>query len=886
MGQELSMTRQEDDGSGCVLHRHRPRLGVTVIVAGAALIVFTPWFVFTPLFGAARSQEPLVSLPGVGDDSASVEDPVVDGVEAAESDAIRLGHSRHGEVFNEGPRRAAYLMPGMGNVRFPITTQRPMAQRYFDQGIGQLHGFWYFEAERSFRQALAFDPQAPMLHWGLAMANLEQPQRARGFIEQAKRLVDEWPAERPGISDRERRLVAMLEDRLREDPARDKTERLERYTSELEKLVYDYPDDIELMALLVCQMWQNSGAGISIQSHLAVDALLDRVFQVNPRHPAHHYRIHLWDYRRAEKALESAAWCGPSAPGIAHMWHMPGHIYSKLNRYHDAVWQQEASARVDHAHMMRDRVLPDQIHNFAHNNEWLIRNWIHLGDAAAAIDLACNMIELPRHPRFNQLEGRGSARYGHQRLLDALTELRQWHMLLRLSGTVYLPADGTVKQQTDRLTWLSVAGFASGDIAAGGEALQALQTRLSDTRQQLKRSQVEPERRPPSVEQPAGLFARSGSTVAITGPSEAALDVEAEDVADEAETVPAACATAGDSSGATEAADTEVAQLRQQRRQLEQGIALGEAFELAGRGRYAAALRRAKAVRSRLPVGLELEWQWLAGQHEAALKGAAELVAKRPAEVVPLAVACWLWAEAERWEEAESGFDQLRGVAATADPGLSVLERLRPLADRLGHGEDWRSALQPGPDVGPRPDLDRLGPRRWSPQPAPLWHLSDADRQPFGLEDFSGRPLVVVFYLGFGCLHCMEQLQALVPHLDRLSEEGWELVCISSESPESLRRGLAGYGQPLPLRLLSNAELDTFRHYGCYDDFEGQPLHGTFLIDASGQIRWQDIGHEPFMEIDFLIDEFQRLLRLPRAADGEYDAGAAQPIMEAAAIGR
>ena len=111
-----------------------------------------------------------------------------------------------------------------------------------------------------------------------------------------------------------------------------------------------------------------------ISSHQAVDALLDQVFAANPMHPAHHYRIHLWDEEKAARALVAASLCGQTAPGIAHMWHMPGHIYSKLHRYADAAWQQEASARVDHAHMMRDRVLPDQIHNYAHNNEWLIRN--------------------------------------------------------------------------------------------------------------------------------------------------------------------------------------------------------------------------------------------------------------------------------------------------------------------------------------------------------------------------------------------------------------------------------------------------------------------------------------------------------------------------------
>ena len=60
------------------------------------------------------------------------------------------------------------------------------------------------------------------------------------------------------------------------------------------------------------------------------------------------------------------------------MAHARPHLF-KLKRYQDAAWQQEASARVDHAHMMRDRVITGSIHNFAHNNEWLTRNLGYLG---------------------------------------------------------------------------------------------------------------------------------------------------------------------------------------------------------------------------------------------------------------------------------------------------------------------------------------------------------------------------------------------------------------------------------------------------------------------------------------------------------------------------
>ena len=60
----------------------------------------------------------------------------------AEDDDPTFGHSVHGEVFNEGPRQAAVLIPGMGNVHFEVTTNSPEAQEFFNQGIGQLHGFW------------------------------------------------------------------------------------------------------------------------------------------------------------------------------------------------------------------------------------------------------------------------------------------------------------------------------------------------------------------------------------------------------------------------------------------------------------------------------------------------------------------------------------------------------------------------------------------------------------------------------------------------------------------------------------------------------------------------------------------------------------------------
>jgi hypothetical protein len=59
--------------------------------------------------------------------------------------------------------------------------------------------------------------------------------------------------------------------------------------------------------------------------------------------------------------------------------------------------------------------------------------------------------------------------------------------------------------------------------------------------------------------------------------------------------------------------------------------------------------------------------------------------------------------------------------------------------------------------------------------------------------------------------------------------------------------------------------LDVFRSFGAFDDFEQIALHGTYLIDGKGLVRWNDVSFEPFMNPDFLLSESKRLLARPVA---------------------
>jgi len=109
------------------------------------------------------------------------------------SQEVKEGHSHNGHAFNEGPRQAGPLMGNTGDVHLPITTTWDQGQAYFDQGLGQLHGFWYYEAERSFRAILAHDPHCAMAYWGLAQANYENEKRAKEFAKKAAELIEKKP---------------------------------------------------------------------------------------------------------------------------------------------------------------------------------------------------------------------------------------------------------------------------------------------------------------------------------------------------------------------------------------------------------------------------------------------------------------------------------------------------------------------------------------------------------------------------------------------------------------------------------------------------------------------------------------------------------------------
>ena len=750
------------------------------------------------------------------------------------------GHSTHGEAFNEGPRQSAYLMGGTGNVHFPVTTDSKEAQAFIEQGIGQLHGFWYLEAERSFRQAAALDEDCAMAYWGAAMAAYSKRERSQGFIKEAVARIE-------SVSEREKLYIQSL-DKYFSDKEKDKKKRAQNYLKDLESIVIKYPDDLEAKAFVAHRIWHNAREGTPISSYVSLNSLIEDILVVEPLHPSHHYMIHLWDYRHPENAVQAAARCGVAGPSIAHMWHMPGHIYSRLKRYEDAVYQQEASARVDHAHMMRDRVMPDEINNFAHNNEWLIRNLSFVGRARDAMDLAVNMTQLPRHPKYNTLaKNGGSASYGRRRLLQILREYQLFEDAVELcqSSVLSVPSNPSEQLKTLRLLGCSAAMIDNLDLVAQtkrdlGELVEVAENEKSDLEKQIKRLNA-------SLDRGADAPPR---------PKDEKFDEKKAKLH-------------------LKQAKDKASKNKQKLDRLNKAKLAIEGYELVANEEYAEALKKLESA-----TGEDVSWlgelQFLSGESEKGLEKIAEQVKRRPSEVIPLARLVYLQFQNGDNELAQESFEKLRDTSGSMDLDIPLFNRLAPVSMELGIGKRWKKEIGPAVDIGFRPPLESLGPFRWSPSPAPEWSLTDSENKTVGSDDFVGQPYIAIFYLGHGCLHCAEQLQAFGPRVADFEKIGVKMIAISTDDQNGLLKSIEDAGTGSPIRLASDSKHEIFKQFRAFDDFENQPLHGTFLIDGMGKIRWQDISYQPFMDHQFLIDEAKRLLGSDSAVSEQAGNGSTE----------
>lgn len=153
--------------------------------------------------------------------------------------------------------------------------------------------------------------------------------------------------------------------------------------------------------------------------------------------------------------------------------------------------------------------------------------------------------------------------------------------------------------------------------------------------------------------------------------------------------------------------------------------------------------------------------------------------------------------------------------------------------------------------------LEKLGTDHLEPFSAPNLRAMDTEGKEVTLEEYRGRNVLLIFYLGQECPRCVQQLVEIAKRTGEFSARGTEVLAISPHSPSTnatfVKSGNIRY------RLLSDENQSNARRFGSYDDFEDMQLHSTVLIDKCGRVYWARNGGEPFTQFDFLLKEIDRL---------------------------
>jgi peroxiredoxin len=290
----------------------------------------------------------------------------------------------------------------------------------------------------------------------------------------------------------------------------------------------------------------------------------------------------------------------------------------------------------------------------------------------------------------------------------------------------------------------------------------------------------------------------------------------------------------------------------------EKAILRLEAFKLVLSGSKKAADAVDKAAPHLTKEALAACWLKLGNQAKA-----TEAAAKIHQDLAGATRQAELYLALEKLDDAKKSFEKVRDRAYAMDADLPMRKRMDALAQKLGIKGDWKKPAPKRDDVGKRPDLVSLGPVHWAPPQAPKWEGLTPEGKPMSDKDFSGKPVVLVFYIGSTCGHCMEQLNAMEGAISEFKKRGFPVVALSPE-PVALVGKAAAFSknkQGFPFPIIAAKDRGIFRAFRAWDDFEDVPLHAVAVVDGQGRLRWLDVSYEPFMELKFVAEEAERLLK-------------------------
>lgn len=289
------------------------------------------------------------------------------------------------------------LLDNLGDLHHPVTTSSSDAQAYFDQGLRLLYGFWWDEAARSFAEAARLDLSCAMAQWGLAMALGRHANDDVGLDPPAAYEASRKALElRPHASEKERAYIEAVATRHSPDFPADRVELDRAYADAMREVTLAFPDDLDAATLSAAALmntsrwnyWDENGQPREHTNEIV--SRLESVLERSPDHPgAIHYYIHAVEASpNPDRAVPYADRLGAAMPGVAHLRHMPGHIYLQVGMYKKAADVNVDAVAVDEAYVAERGAENYMMPSYAHNAHFIWSASTFEGRSTSAIAAA------------------------------------------------------------------------------------------------------------------------------------------------------------------------------------------------------------------------------------------------------------------------------------------------------------------------------------------------------------------------------------------------------------------------------------------------------------------------------------------------------------------
>ncbi len=735
----------------------------------------------------------------------------------ASIDYIYAQHEGGGGYPFDIPRTRPTTISYQPVVSFPITGISAEAQTRVDTALELAHGFWTFEAERNLREAILLHPEQPLLY---ALAAFVQTifgsgdfERGDAYFAEARRHLATTTI---ALTERERMWFAAIEPLYNANL--DSRFRNSAHVELLQKLVERFPDDLEAKAFLALGNWLHRVLANDISDkdrsrvRAATDLLIEDVLTQSPTHPAHHYKIHLWNNGSDDfRALDSARASGPAQPQTAHLWHMPAHIFYNTYDHYYALKQVEIAHRVDHQQMHERQIMPTNVHNYYHNyRDFALGLKANAGQIHSAIDQGLIML---RFGRLDHLSSRYSFLSLVGKIMTRLEQFALWNRSQEIINQGYFDLLSSGRDDIDREFAATKLRQQLRAMTNSNEMFAANRDLINPLLKQLERISNESAANEPSGQRIAAMFEDSRLWYEI------ALRRASGNMPD----VPEYYLTKLEALALTPAS---------------QLMLLAQEFGHDERAAAIADRLRADTISKNVTMQLDLLAYYLLEKQNMPASFAPRY--REPIETAERNAMLSITPPVSLLD-----FQGLK--IATMYP--NVLARIiadaeARHADRLANPPEELRYLE---DV----DLERMGPA--NPQHYQLTSYTGHDTE--AAEAFAspepGRYKAYVFAVGTSCQLCNEQLLKLDAAKAELQKLGIDLIAITTT-------GERAHGIPT----LADRDGTLHRMFNIWDGFSDRSLHGIILMNHERTVLWDSVTEHALKDVTFLLEEFRRVIRL------------------------